>query len=237
MSVQLSLALCLKAPPRSFTNYVPGANSSVAQAMQRVIQRQGQNSLYLCGKTGTGKTHLLQAACQEVSQQGGTPAYLPLTDIRQYSIEALEGLESLDLVCLDDVQSIAGMKDWEQALFTLFNQLHESHTPLLISGNTVPLELRLRLKDLVSRLTWGGVFPLRPLEEADQRRVLREHAAALGLQVPEGVVSYLLRQCGDDLKSLVYWLEYLDQASLAAKRRITLPFVRGLWKEQVVSGF
>lgn len=234
MSVQLVLALGLNAPPHSFTNYVPGDNQAVCQAIRRVVQGKGQNCLYLCGGSGLGKTHLLQAACHDVSCNGGTPVYLPLAQMRQYSIDVVEGLDALDLVCLDDIHGIAGIDNWEHAVFSLFNRLYETHTPLLVSGETIPTHLRLHLKDLVSRLSWGGVFPLHPLGEAEQRIVLKKHAMSLGLQLPDAVITYLIRHCAPDIKSLIYWVEYIDKASLAAKRRITVPFIRSLMKSEVV---
>lgn len=231
MTVQLPLSLALTAPPHTFANYVPGPNRTVLQAVQSVIRGQGPGFLYLSGPSGTGKTHLLQAACQEITDRGGSPAYLPLSELRQYSTEAVEDLDNMDLVCLDDIHGIAGQSHWEQAIFSLFNHLHELHVPLLISGERPPTVLHL--KDLASRLNWGGVFVLQPLLPAEQRLALQQHALDLGLDLPDTVLAHLLRHCAANMKLLIEWLEYLDQASLAAKRRLTLPFVRKLLNSDV----
>jgi len=190
--------------------------------------------LFQALETITGKTHLLQSACQAVTEHGGTPAYLPLSELRHYSTESIEELDGLDLVCLDDIHSIAGQHEWEHAIFSLFNTLYELQTPLLISGNCLPTALHL--KDLASRLNWGGVFILQPLLAEEQRLALQQHALELGLDLPDTVLSHLLHHSAMNMKRLVEWLEYLDQASLATKRRLTLPFVRKLFNANV-TGF
>jgi DnaA family protein len=235
MTVQLSLGFAPTAPPHTFSNYIPGSNRPAMQAIHSVLRGQGQPFLYLSGPSGTGKTHLLQAACHEISERGGIPLYLPLTDIRHYSTEALDGLDSMDLVCLDDIHGIAGQDEWERAIFSLFNRLHELQIPLLISGACLPSAFHL--KDLASRLNWGGVFVLQPLQTEEQRLALQEHARGLGLELPDGVLKHLLRHCASNMKNLIDWLEYLDQASLAAKRRPTLPFVRKLFDSNASRGY
>ncbi|MEM7016908.1 MAG: DnaA regulatory inactivator Hda [Pseudomonadota bacterium] len=230
MPVQLPLNVHLSKPTHSFANYVPGRNSTVYHALQQVIARHGEsNSIYIMGPVGSGKTHLLQAACEQITRQKATPVYLPLKSLREFSPNALmDGLETLDLVCLDDIQSIAGLLEWEQALFRVFNQLHELNIPLIISGSTTPNALGLELQDLTSRLSWGGVFALEPADEETSLQVLQQHAAGMGLELSDTVARYLLKKRATDLKTLLAWLEQLDYASLAAKRRLTMPFVRNV---------
>ncbi|MCP4697335.1 MAG: DnaA regulatory inactivator Hda [Gammaproteobacteria bacterium] len=229
MNVQLPLKLITTPGSAcSFASFVPDANLSVCQAVQHAVSGKNETCLYLWGETGTGKTHLLQAACDQETTQGGTPVYLPLKDLHNLPAEAVEGLEQVDLVCLDDVQNIAGIPEWEHALFSLFNQLRESGTLLLISGIDAPDQLGLDLKDLVSRLKWGGVFKLQALNDKTKIAILQKHAADLGFELPKTVANYLIGHSPRDMKSLMNCLKRLDYASLAAKRRITIPFVRAL---------
>lgn len=229
LSKQMPLNLSLHLPARSFASYVTGENSIAYSALQEVLRGQAEaNSIYLWGEKGTGKTHLLQAACLEMSERGKTPVYLPMSEAatNRLSPEVLEGLERLDLVCLDDLQYIAGSAEWEQALFSLYNQLREAAVPLLICADAAPNSLDFGLGDLLSRLNWGGVFSLTHLDEKGILQVLQNHAKHLGMQLPHPVATYLIRHLPHNLKDLVDWLDRLDYVSLAAKRRITIPFVR-----------
>jgi DnaA family protein len=224
-STQLPLGINLQFS-QSFANYNATFNHTALLVLRQVIARQSENSLYLWGESGTGKTHLLQAACQEMTYFDQTPAYIPLSELKSEGTMILEGLDSLDLVCLDDLQVIVGFNDWERALFNLFNLLKDHNIPLLMTGNAAPNDLGLKLLDLESRLSWGGVFKLQCLDNKEKIKALQQHAKQLGFELPEKVARYLLKQFAYDLETLIQQLRSLDYASLAAHRKITLPFVR-----------
>jgi len=84
------------------------------------------------------------------------------------------------------------------------------------------------LPDLVSRLEQCTRLALEPLDEAGRREVLRQRAARRGLELDETVLDYLFRRVGRDLSTLTALLDRLDRESLAAQRRITVPFLRGV---------
>lgn len=222
----LGMTLCDSA---TFANYVPGINQAIYQTLQQLIVSQGQNCLYLCG--GIGKTHLLQAVCQQIGLQGKTPVYLPLKHFCQMDVRILEGIETRDCVCIDDIQAIVGLPHWEEALFHLFNRLKDNQTLQIISGDVPPQELGLQLPDLVSRLTWGGIFILQALDDDSKIQALQIHAAKRGLIFPDEVALYLIRHGTRDMHNLMTWLERIDYASLAAQRKITIPFIRTLLTE------
>lgn len=229
MSTQLPLGIQLQ-DPVSFDNFLPGQNQTTYEFVQHLIDGhgQGETSVFLYGTSGTGKTHLLQAACQHLTQRGGSSVYLPLTQFKQFSIEMLDGLEHLNLVCIDDIQEIAQIKVWETALFHLFNRLHDNSIPLLITAPTRPDALGLTLQDLISRLFWGGIFELQPLDDAAKVKILQQHAQNIGISLSQDVAIYLLQHCSRDLQTLMQWLQQLDYISLAQRKKITLPLVRHL---------
>jgi len=140
----------------------------------------------------------------------------------------LEGLEQQAVVTVDDVHAIAGQAAWEEALFHLFNRLREAGNRLVVSARGAPAALNLQLPDLVSRLGWGPVFQLQPLDDDGKRAALQLRARQRGMELPDEVAWYLLRRSPRDMDSLFELLQRLDVASLAAQRRLTIPFVRGL---------
>jgi DnaA family protein len=86
----------------------------------------------------------------------------------------------------------------------------------------------LGLPDLVSRLGWGPVFQLSALTDIEKRGALQLRAHRRGLEMGDEVADYLLKRCPRDMDSLFNLLNRLDHASLAAQRRLTIPFVRQL---------
>ncbi len=207
----------------TLAQFVTGANADALAALQGRIGG-GLDSLMLFGAAGTGKTHLLQAACRELA--AGTSSYVPLSAMSELSPALLEGLDAVSLVALDDVQAIAGRRDWEEAIFHLFNGMRARGGRLLLAARQPPGGLDLALPDLTSRLQWGLVYRLQPLDEDALLAALQQRAGQRGLELPPDVGRFLLNRFPRDSHSLFGLLETLDQAALAAQRRLTIPFVR-----------
>jgi DnaA family protein len=218
---QLPLGIRLR-PANTFDLFVPGAN---AEAVAWLGERAGDGVSFLWGAPGSGRTHLLQAVCHQAAAAGVRSAYVPLGE-PGLGPEVLEGLEALPLVCVDDVDAIAGNDDWERALFALFNGLRAHRAGLVCCADRPPHALGLKLPDLVSRLAWGPVFQLRGMDDEAMAAALQARASALGLEMPDEVVRYLMRRESREPAALFGRLEQLDRASLSAQRRLTVPFVK-----------
>ncbi|MEW6352976.1 MAG: DnaA regulatory inactivator Hda [Pseudomonadota bacterium] len=223
---QLSLNVSLR-DGATFDNYVPGPNREALHVLQHLVEGP-ERVIYLWGAPGAGKTHLLHAVCHAAAARGARSAYLPLADARHVAPELLEGLEQLDAVCIDDVQTVAGLAPWETALFHLYNRMRDSGAHLVMAGNAPPAELGLNLPDLSSRLLWGLSLQLRLLGDEEKLAALRRRAQGRGFDVPEEVARFLLRRAPRDMATLFALLERLDQASLAQQRKLTVPFVSEL---------
>jgi len=223
---QLPLSVELRAET-DFNEYLPGPNAEAVAAVAGWAIGNGHDFLYLFGPPGTGKTHLLQAACRSAIDLSATAIYLPLG---QAGLEpaVLDELERADLVALDDLQSVAGDADWEYALFALYNRLLEARRRLLVSANAPAAEVPIHLPDLRSRLTWGPGYRLRPLTESDCERLLLLSAKRRGLQLGSNAVGYILRRCPREPRNLLALLDRLDKATLSRKRRPTVPLIREL---------
>lgn len=211
----------------SFSNYLAGPNQEALQHVLEFSQGQGESMLFLCGESA-GKSHLLQAACHEVMTSGGGAFYLPLSQYRTLSPQVLEGVAGFELVALDDIDAIAGDSEWEQELFHLYNSVRDKGGRLLVSSSHSPDSLPIVLPDLLSRLKWGLTLRLSGLEESDKSQLLISRAAERGFELSEEVVKYLLNRYPRDLHSLIDFLQKLDDATLVAQRKVTIPFVREL---------
>ncbi|MFO1351333.1 MAG: DnaA regulatory inactivator Hda [Gammaproteobacteria bacterium] len=225
---QLALNLGLK-DNATFANFHPGANGAALDHLRKLGagDTDTSTSVYLWGAPGAGKSHLLQALCNAAGARGAAALYLPLAEARQFPVEALQGLENVALVCIDDVQAIAGQEEWELGLVHLFERIREAGGVLAAAGRALPANLNLQ-PQLASRLNWGLVFQLRELIAADQQHALRLRAEQRGLRLPLDAGRFLVRHYGGDSHRLFAALDRLDQASLAAQRKLTVPFIRAV---------
>ncbi|MEX0729286.1 MAG: DnaA regulatory inactivator Hda [Aquisalimonadaceae bacterium] len=209
-----------------FEQFVPGANIQAVEAVAAAADGVGGGYVYLHGASGTGRTHLLQAACRRCGERGAQAVYLPLEQTDGLDPGLLEGLESLALIAMDDLHLVAGKPNWEEAVFHLYNRVLEAGGRLLISASARPAKLGISLPDLESRLSWGLVHRLQPLSEPELLQALERRALARGLELPADTGRYLISRVPRDAGSLFSLLDRLDQAALAAQRRLTVPFVR-----------
>jgi len=215
---QLALGVRLRADA-VFESYWPGTNTEIIAA----LQAPGTAPLWLWGARGTGKTHLLQAVC---AAAGAAAAYFPLDRSLALPPEALAGYERTAVLCVDDADAVAGDLAWERALFHLFNAAAELRTRLIFAAAAPPRQAEWSLEDWRSRAGACVVYQLRELDDEGRIEALRLRAAQRGLQLPYETSEYLLKRMPRDLRSLFEILDQLDEASLAAQRRLTIPFIR-----------
>jgi DnaA family protein len=227
MPAQLSLPVRLR-DEATFANFLISPHNRLAvESLQRLVLQRGAGLLYLHGRAGSGKTHLLQAACQAAEAQAIDSAYLPLAQLRDARPEAVfAGLEACGLVCVDDLDAAAGEADWEAALFHLCNRCVEAGTVLLLAAVAPPAALGIALPDLGSRLGAALRFLLVALDDEEKCAAIVLRARSRGMVMGEDVARYILQRASRDMEALITVLERLDAASLEAGRRLTIPFVR-----------
>lgn len=222
---QLPLGLSL-APGATFGAFFAGPNGLAVELLRTMAAGAGERQAWLAGHPGLGKSHLLQAAAHVAAARDAHAAYLPLDGEPGRCPEVLDGLDSLDLVCLDAVDAVAARPAWQRALFSLIEAARASGTRLLFAARRPPGESAADWPDLLSRLSQGPVLRLAPLAEADRRDALIARARTLGLDLPPAVADYLDRHFPRDLAGQFERLAVLDRASLASGRRLTVPFVK-----------
>lgn len=222
MSAQLALPLALR-DHAVFGSFFERGNEALVAWLERLAASGDGGGAWLRGPAATGKSHLLQAACERA---GAEAVYVPLQEFAAGSPAILDGLASRRLVCLDDVDAVAGQAAWELALFDLCNQLADDAGNLVAAAAGGPRDCGFALPDLVSRLARLPAFRVVPLAEADRIEALRLRARHRGLELPADTAEYLLRRTPRDMTSLYALLDRLDRSSLEAQRRLTIPFVR-----------
>ena len=222
---QLSLPLQLP-DDETFQSFYPGENQALLNAIQLLLKQQ-HGAIYCWSGPQSGRSHLLYAACAQLAQQGQAVGYVPLEKSAHFSSDVLMGMEQLALVCLDNIEAIVDNQQWQVAVFDLYNRLHEvGKTALLMTADRPPRQLAMQLQDLSSRLSWGQTYRLLPLSEEDKLAALQLRSHLRGIELSAEVGRFLIKRLDRNMRSLMDILAELDKASMAAQRKLTIPFVK-----------
>jgi DnaA family protein len=228
---QLPLAMRLR-ERAVFDSFVAGPNAAAVAQLRAAAQQAGMRArqparvYWIAGPAGAGKSHLLQASCTLALSAGTNALYLPLSQLSDFGPAALAGWQEADLVALDELERVAGRRDWEEALFALYRALEERGATLLAAAAAAAGQLPFALADLASRFSAAILLALQPLDEAQQREALQSRARSRGLTLPARTARYLQRHYRRDMPTLCGLLDTIDVAALQAQRRLTVPFIR-----------
>ncbi|MFT5879485.1 MAG: DnaA family protein [Moritella sp.] len=232
MNAPAQLSLPVQLPDgETFSSFYPGENVQLLTALKNAAIGDGDPFIYLFGHRSSGTSHLLHATCTECTDADRSAAYLPMEMSVMMSPSVLDGMEHLDVVCIDNIEMIAGISEWEIALFNFYNRWRDSHNQLdqgslIVTGNSAARHLGIELPDLLSRLDWGVSYQLQLLDDDAKLAALQLRAEFRGLKLPVDVGRFLLNRSSRDMKALIAILNTLDSASISAQRRLTIPFVK-----------
>jgi DnaA family protein len=232
---QLTLGVSLK-DRLDFSNFFTGNNIYNTQLVNTLKKTSEGNAInpdqsyeqiiYFYGvrsQGGQGCTHLLQACCHQAHEAQQTVVYIPLSNMSEFSPAIFDNLEKLDLICIDDIQELAGKPAWEEALFHLYNR---TQGRLIIAAKAAPKALNFILPDMISRLVSSIVFQLQPLSDSEKLEALIMRAARRGMTLTLDTGKFILTHYSRDTAVLFSALDTLDKMSLAAQRKLTIPFIK-----------
>lgn len=210
----------------SFENFFSDDAGLVVSSLKALIDADGESFIILWGGRESGKTHLLNAAAHYARDQS---ASLHLYDACLFSDldpSCLDDFAEGSILAIDNLDAICGEKAWESAFSYLINRAHQRALRLLVSLGARPRDLDCALDDFRSRLSWGLLLELPVAKETEIENIIRQRARLLGHDLPQEVVSYLIRHYPRNLASQLDILLKLDAASLATKKKITIPLVK-----------
>ncbi len=230
MSEQLPLQFEFQSN-QNFNTFYPGSNEEVINHLRHIFTSNEQQ-IFLWGADGTGKTHLLQAVSQESNQQNKSSFYFSFESQQLPEPEMLNGLESFDIVCFDNIDCIAENTEWEHAFFNYFNIHRDANKKLILSAHCPPKFLPIQLPDLKTRMSWGLTLKLTALSDDQQLNALIYKANDLGFEIPVNVGRFLMTHYASDMPSIWILLDKINHATLAAKRKLTIPFLKQIMSDQ-----
>jgi DnaA family protein len=228
--LQLSLPVSLKVD-ETFDTFFPAGNDFLIDYLKQFLDSQSSSSQLMCylhGSRGLGKSHLLYAICHQANQKNRSAMYLDMSILKEMPVDMLSGLVEYSLICIDNVHFVAGVREWEVAIFDLINQFIElgGQHRIVLASESSPLHSGFVLPDLISRLSWGAVFKLAPRSEDDLLAIISLRLNLRGLDASDDSLRFLLSRVGRELGSLMDILDELDKKSLQAQRKVTIPFIK-----------
>ena len=223
MSAQLPLALPV-GPDQRFDLFV--GNDWAVEAVRDAVARRGEAALFLEGAEGSGKSHLLLAACRDAHEAGLRARYLPVAAFAGAVGSVIDGVDANALVAIDGIEAAASSRTDCEALFHLHNRLRDAGRTVIYGSRLPAGDAAWALPDLRSRLGQCLRVSLDVLDDDGRREALRRRAERRGLELDDAVLDWLFRRVDRDLKSLTALLDRLDRAALAAQRKLTVPFLR-----------
>lgn len=230
MTQQLTLNVGMRDGPRFSSFFVTPENAELLGILKRGFE-QHFPQLFIWGEQYVGKSHLLQACCENYYQKGLMAAYLPLSTCAKYGVRMLAGLEVKQLIAIDDLDTILGQRPWEEALMNLINRCRANHQPLILAGRSNPREIEGLLPDLASRLLWGPVYKVNALNPEQCMQAMAWRAHQRGFELPLAVIKYIEKHYPPNINALMQLLNQVDSLSLTKGRKITREFIREIIRD------
>jgi len=187
-------------------------------------------SFYIYGGAGTGKSHLLSAICDSYLDVGKSAIKVSLLALLDAPIEAITSLEKYDLVALDDIEAISGVPHWQRAVFHLINYQNAEGGQLVFSSRVAPIELKLELPDLQSRLTQAVSVKVPTVSlYADRQALVNSVLTRRGVHLDQQIVDYLLLHGPHQAALLLQTLEQLEKLLKGEKTKLSNATLRQIY--------
>lgn len=197
-------------------NFVVGDGNELAfAACQSIAQSPGikYNPLFIYGGVGIGKTHLIQAVGNALSEQNPDIKilYISTEQFVQEFVDALRFRKtadfasyyrSADVLIVDDIQFIAGKEKIQEEFFHTFNALYQANKQIIVSSDKPPKEIPTLEERLRSRFTWGVSIDMQTPDFETRCAIIKSKAHSHGITIPEDVVEYLSNNIPTNIREL-----------------------------------
>ncbi len=235
----------------TFDTFVIGKSNRLAHAGAMAVSRapgQAYNPLFIYGTPGLGKTHLMHAVGHEirrtlpharvacVSGEMFTNHYVK--SLRERETEGFRNAyRSIDVWLVDDIQTIASMKQTKEEFFHTFNTLHQMNKQIVITSDCSPRELRTMDERIRSRFEQGLTADVAPPELEMRKQILEQKSLRENMGIPEDVIHFMANLIQSNIRALegalIKLLAYASLAKSPVTKQLASDVLSGYYLERM----
>ena len=219
-------------PKYTFDNYVVGASNEYATAAAFNVAREDKpkgNPLFLYGKSGLGKTHLMQAIGNKILENDPTKRVVYVTSerftndminsVRDKDMESFrQKYRSVDVLLIDDIQFIENKQGIQEEFFHTFNDLYMNDKKIVITSDRMPKELKNIEERLITRFEWGLPIDITAPNYETRVAILKKKAEAQHIILPQDVLTYIAERVDSNIRELEgALLKIISYAGISSK--------------------
>lgn len=226
----------------TFDQFVVGPSNRLAHAACTAVSAQPgtlYNPLFLHGRSGLGKTHLLQATCFQMlrSDPARSVIYVSCESfvndvVRAFQTGQLQqfrdSARQADALVIDDIQFLANRESSQEELFHTFNALYQSRRQLILSADVSPTEIPTLEDRLVSRFNWGLVTQIDPPDRETRQAILQKKARLRGVEIADEILDLIAERVESNIRTLEGALTNLISETQIGGKPMTLETARGV---------
>lgn len=227
-------------PDYTFEQFVVGASNRLPHASCRAVCGQPgtlYNPLFIHGGSGLGKSHLLQATCQQLMRNApdGNVIYVSCESFVNDLVAALaagklpefrDSFWNADAIVIDDVQFLANRESSQEELFHTFNSLYQGRKQIIFSADAPPSEIPTLADRLVSRFNWGLVTRIDPPSRETRQAILQKKAQLRGCEIPDDILDFVAERVESNVRLLEGALTKLISETQINGKALTLETAR-----------
>lgn len=203
-------------PNYCFENFVVGPGSRFAYAAACAVAEspaKNYNPLFIYGRVGLGKTHLMQAIALEIKRCSPNKKIVYLSSER-FTNELISAIQrkttplfrsrfrAVDLLLIDDIPFVAGKESTQEEFFHTFNALYDAHKQIVISSDRPPREIAGLEERLISRFGWGLVTDIQPPDFETRVAILRKKLETHPVTVPDNILFLIAEKIQSNVREL-----------------------------------
>ena len=235
----------------TFDSFVIGSSNRFAHAAALAVAEapaQAYNPLFIYGSTGLGKTHLLQAVAQYVSEHTSELSVRYITSetfmndfINSLRDKRIEGFKqryrTYDVLLIDDVQFFEHKERIQEEFFHTFNSLYEAGSQIVMSSDRPPRDIATLEARLRSRFEWGLITDIQPPDLETRIAILRKKVKTDGIHVPDPqVLTFIASRVSTNIRELEGALTRVVAFSSLTGRAMSVELAQDVLKDVFPQG-
>jgi chromosomal replication initiator protein len=202
------------------------------------------NPLFIYGKVGLGKTHLMHAIAHYIAAKNQNLKIVYITS-EQFTNQLINSIQNestakfraryrnVDVLLIDDIHFIAGKESTQEEFFNTFNTLHDAHKQIVLSSDRPPKEINKLEERLVSRFEWGLIADIQPPPFETRAAILKKKAERESVAVSDDVILYIAEKIKSNIRELEGALKRVVANAVLLKQNVTLDLARSILKDMV----